>query len=366
MRIRKRQAPLPFSFLSPVPVSDPRLFSRLPVVQPANHPDADCVRTQIRTRDSDLRHMTGRKSDGDSRVYSQANAQQKVELKESLNFEGEEFDDERREEEESNDISKGRSALAAVANNGFLLPSISSSAVRRWCHGDMTVPLKKRIRGSLERNANREDPLISLEKAEKISTATMMKCKSTNNKKFLRLNGIEAGEGDGEDLEQREIETKYVTHVSCTASAKKSKRDSTIMGGSKCSRVNGRGWRCCQPTLVGYSLCEHHLGKGRLRSMTSMSSPAAYPLKKADISEQLSTTPAWLSSAVKLAGKPVSEGDGCPREGEEDDDDDGDSDRDKMMKKPLMLSPEKRVKLGMVKARSLSSLLGQTNQQRMQ
>ena len=48
-----------------------------------------------------------------------------------------------------------------------------------------------------------------------------------------------------------------------------SKRGNTIMEGSRCSRVNGRGWRCCQPTLVGYSLCEHHLGKGRLRSMTT-------------------------------------------------------------------------------------------------
>ncbi|KAJ1258514.1 hypothetical protein BS78_10G081100 [Paspalum vaginatum] len=39
-----------------------------------------------------------------------------------------------------------------------------------------------------------------------------------------------------------------------------------LLEGSRCSRVNGRGWRCSQPTLVGYSLCEHHLGKGRMRS----------------------------------------------------------------------------------------------------
>uniref|UniRef100_J3MC79 WRC domain-containing protein n=1 Tax=Oryza brachyantha TaxID=4533 RepID=J3MC79_ORYBR len=41
-----------------------------------------------------------------------------------------------------------------------------------------------------------------------------------------------------------------------------------LMEGSRCSRVNGRGWRCSQPTLVGYALCEHHLGKGRMRSVT--------------------------------------------------------------------------------------------------
>jgi hypothetical protein len=39
--------------------------------------------------------------------------------------------------------------------------------------------------------------------------------------------------------------------------------------GSQCRRRNGRGWRCSQRTLVGYSLCEHHLGKGRLKSINS-------------------------------------------------------------------------------------------------
>lgn len=39
--------------------------------------------------------------------------------------------------------------------------------------------------------------------------------------------------------------------------------------GSQCRRRNGRGWRCSQRTLVGYSLCEHHLGKGRLKSVNS-------------------------------------------------------------------------------------------------
>ncbi|KAL6912037.1 hypothetical protein ACP4OV_000842 [Aristida adscensionis] len=41
---------------------------------------------------------------------------------------------------------------------------------------------------------------------------------------------------------------------------------SVLLEGSRCSRMNGRGWRCSQPTLVGYALCEHHLGKGRMRS----------------------------------------------------------------------------------------------------
>ncbi|XP_010517712.1 PREDICTED: uncharacterized protein LOC104793121 [Camelina sativa] len=78
--------------------------------------------------------------------------------------------------------------------------------------------------------------------------------------------------------------------------------------GSRCSRVNGRGWRCCQQTLVGYSLCEHHLGKGRVRSTNKS---------------------------------------GGGRGGEK--------------KSVVVEVKKKRVKLGMVKARSISSLLGQTS-----
>ncbi|CAM0913878.1 unnamed protein product [Alopecurus aequalis] len=47
---------------------------------------------------------------------------------------------------------------------------------------------------------------------------------------------------------------------------KKRRGPAVLLEGSRCSRVNGRGWRCSQPTLVGYSLCEHHLGKGRMRA----------------------------------------------------------------------------------------------------
>ncbi|KAM0878586.1 hypothetical protein ACQ4PT_034765 [Festuca glaucescens] len=44
---------------------------------------------------------------------------------------------------------------------------------------------------------------------------------------------------------------------------KRRRGPAVLLEGSRCSRVNGRGWRCSQPTLVGYSLCEHHLTKGR-------------------------------------------------------------------------------------------------------
>ena len=110
-------------------------------------------------------------------------------------------------------------------------------------------------------------------------------------------------EEQGDDEEEEEANL-------CKKGKKRAKKSGALEEGSRCSRVNGRGWRCCQQTLYGYSLCEHHLGKGRVRSMN------------------------------KSAG--------------------GRGGRDK--KKAVVVElKSKRVKLGMVKARSISSLLGQTS-----
>ncbi|CAL5019808.1 unnamed protein product [Urochloa decumbens] len=49
-------------------------------------------------------------------------------------------------------------------------------------------------------------------------------------------------------------------------SGKKPRDPGVLLEGSRCSRKNGRGWRCSQPTMVGYALCQYHLGKGRMRA----------------------------------------------------------------------------------------------------
>ncbi|KAF5203633.1 hypothetical protein FRX31_006780 [Thalictrum thalictroides] len=36
--------------------------------------------------------------------------------------------------------------------------------------------------------------------------------------------------------------------------------------GTRCSRINGRGWQCRKTTLPNYALCEYHLGLARTRS----------------------------------------------------------------------------------------------------
>ncbi|KAH7854542.1 hypothetical protein Vadar_015105 [Vaccinium darrowii] len=217
-------------------------------------------------------------------------------------MEGEEARDQERSEEgeKSNDTKKGN-----ILDSGKVL---------------VPLPPKKR-RGSFEmRGGNNGD-----EKKKRKA-----KMKSKTNKKCVELlpkeDDDETNEGDSDG----------------GAKKKKAKRGNVIMEGSRCSRVNGRGWRCCQQTLVGYSLCEHHLGKGRLRSIASVRNRATIAPKE-DESARLSTF-----ADGKLGRKMV---------GKEDEDEDEDDDEEE---KPLMIR-KKRMKIGMVKARSISSLLGQTN-----
>jgi hypothetical protein len=209
----------------------------------------------------------------------------------------------------------------------------------RWCDGEKAFPPKKR-RSTFERRAN-EDAIM--EKDKKMKT----KMKTKMNKKCAQQN-------DNEEDHHQEKEAKEVT----VESTKKRARGGALMEGSRCSRVNGRGWRCLQQTLVGYSLCEHHLGKGRLRSMTSVRSRSlAGTAPKMDDHEPSDhdQPPPAPSSSLPQENKPKdsvldNKAHGAHGDGEDEAD----------QKKPLMVT-KKRMKLGMVKARSISSLLGQTN-----
>lgn len=208
----------------------------------------------------------------------------------------------------------------------------------RWCDGEKAFPPKKR-RSTFERRAN-EDAIM--EKDKKMKT----KMKTKMNKKCAQQN-------DNEEDHHQEKEAKEGVE-----STKKRARGGALMEGSRCSRVNGRGWRCLQQTLVGYSLCEHHLGKGRLRSMTSVRSRSlAGTAPKMDDHEPSDhdQPPPAPSSSLLQENKPK---DSVLDNKSHGDHGDGEDEADQ--KKPLMVT-KKRMKLGMVKARSISSLLGQTN-----
>lgn len=114
-----------------------------------------------------------------------------------------------------------------------------------WCNGDSAVAVPRKRRGS------RVGEDVDTVKAKPVSTSNSI---APRNNSSNNNNNASGG-----------------TEVVTGEEGKRKKRGSPVlMEGSRCSRVNGRGWRCFQQTLVGYSLCEHHLGKGRLRSMSSV------------------------------------------------------------------------------------------------
>ncbi|CAL5430803.1 unnamed protein product [Camellia sinensis] len=257
------------------------------------------------------------------------------------------------EEEKSNDTRKGSIFGAEVGTGSGLLPptpptpppTTASSHQGSWCEGDYeVVPLKKR-RGTFERRGDK-DAIIIMEKGRKMKA----KMNSKTNKKCVQPNAGDDEQGQGQGMG---IENNNVNNTGgggggggggSGGGVKKLKRGNMIMEGSRCSRVNGRGWRCCQQTLVGYSLCEHHLGKGRLRSITSVRSRAV---------ATIATTATATASAPKKEDSSLVQEEQLGQRLLDDDNVDDE-------KKPLMIT-KKRMKLGTVKARSISSLLGQTS-----
>ncbi|GAB2266898.1 hypothetical protein Dimus_001887 [Dionaea muscipula] len=245
------------------------------------------------------------------------------------------------DEDEINDFSCKRHNAAAAAEPNYApcspcsVPSSNHADHGGWCHKDKTVPWKKRIRGCSEINGCNEDgqPMMNIKDSGLQGKETKEVSGSTNHNSChgRRITTMEADTGS------------IISSVTSSASGVGKKRGmkgggGVIMEGSGCSRVNGRGWRCCQPTLIGYSLCEHHLGKGRLQRLTS--APSSPSLQK------LVQSSSALGEVIEL------------------DDDDDEEQGDKKGDKPLMtmlMRSRKRMRLGTVKARSLTSLLRQTN-----
>ncbi|QCD97524.1 uncharacterized protein LOC114164867 isoform X2 [Vigna unguiculata] len=344
MRIRKRPVLFPSS-VSPLPLSDPHLISRSPVVvqlseaasTAAKHSSSAVLHRHAaswsldRCQPSDQSLPSiGRPSNGwddpsgigESGAHRQHNKQDPLEEVVVVGREepGEDSG------EKGNHTRKGRNlgleTLAGVASP--LSPSFTPQD--RWYEEEKAIPLKKR-RGAFEENNS----------AATHSKKTKAKMKTKMNKKCSSRNEDSTEE---EDEEERKVDDVNVSV------SKKRVRGSALMEGSRCSRVNGRGWRCCQQTLVGYSLCEHHLGKGRLRSMTSVRSRsiASTAPKKVHIHHHHSS-----SSSSSLEKQNLSVAEPFVEEEEEEE-------------KPEIIT-KKRMKLGVVKARSISSLLGQTNTQ---
>ncbi|KAL0844754.1 hypothetical protein Bca101_018000 [Brassica carinata] len=258
MRIRKRQVPLPLSSLLPVPLSD-LSFNRSPTAAAASYfcgQDRDGVLASLLQLPPPPSPVPDRLIQRDVRKKNE-----KIALKD---------DDDDDVDVKSITDGSGRSLSYLYIKFFFLLASNNHS---------------KNINPPGESDSSTQ----VVEKNEK--GVTLRKRRS-----YISFEE----QGDEEEEEEEANGGRK--------GKKRAKKNGVLEEGSRCSRVNGRGWRCCQQTLYGYSLCEHHLGKGRARSMN------------------------------KSAGG---------RGGEK--------------KAVVMEVKKKRVKLGMVKARSISSLLGQAS-----
>ncbi|XP_027366150.1 putative uncharacterized protein DDB_G0274405 isoform X2 [Abrus precatorius] len=352
MRIRNRQVPFP---LLPVIHSDPNLINRSPVMVQLNEattssPKPSCTHglaiaplpllDRPQPSDQPLPPI-GKATNGCDDSTGEGGTHRRHHRKQEPLVE-----DGRWEEgggQKGNDTRKGNISCSETPAEAFS-PSSPSKQDGRWCEGEKAFPLKKR-RGSLENateDNNNDDNNNNNRKKMKMKN----KMKTKMNKKCLvqdDSNEAEEEEEEEEEVKEEEVmrETKPEVNV-----GKKRVRGSALMEGSRCSRVNGRGWRCCQQTLVGYSLCEHHLGKGRLRSMTSVRNKSIGTTSGAPKNMALVSEPSSQKQTTK-----------CSSVNYDPMDNDGE---DKDEKKPLMVT-KKRMKLGMVKARSISSLLGQTN-----
>ncbi|KAK7259549.1 hypothetical protein RIF29_25158 [Crotalaria pallida] len=368
MRIRNSKVLFPSS-LSTVPLSDPNLISRSPVVVQLNDAIAMANTTHHASADSQAASSLDRyqPSDqtlppirkpsngcddddpsgiGESGAYRQHNKQELLEEEDCRRHESAVL-----REKSNSHYRKGCSLGLEIGAHQVMLPSSPSSTQDgRWCEGEKGIPLKKR-RGGFENDGG--DGNSKKMKAPKMKTKMNKKCSTIQNDND--------NDKDWEEEEEKRRETKadhhhHVNNNNNNNVGKKRAKGSAVMEGSRCSRVNGRGWRCCQQTLVGYSLCEHHLGKGRLRSMTSVrnrssitsSSTTADKKKKKkkvhDDEDGLLSEPLGASSFPEKRTTCVSDDDPLVND-----------------EKKEVIVRKRRMKLGMVKARSISSLLGQTN-----
>lgn len=126
--------------------------------------------------------------------------------------------------------------------------------VSRWSEGEKAFPFKKRRGGYDWGEAGGE----TLEEKKK-----KMKSKVKRNISD-KYKDEDDDDDDYDDKEERAAAKNRVIR------RKGRKAGGSLKGGSRCSRVNGRGWQCSRQTLVGYSLCEHHLGKARAKSIGNM------------------------------------------------------------------------------------------------
>lgn len=80
-------------------------------------------------------------------------------------------------------------------------------------------------------------------------------------------------EAVGEQQQQEEVIEDDGEDLYTKVKRRSGRMAAAVIERSRCSRVNGKGWRCLQLARAGYSLCDHHLGRQeRLRQLGNLGS----------------------------------------------------------------------------------------------
>ncbi|KAL5995431.1 hypothetical protein ACLOJK_025493 [Asimina triloba] len=154
--------------------------------------------------------------------------------------------------------------------------------VGRWSAWEKAFPFKKRRSGGYDRGEIAGGETV----AEKKNMRSKVKRNIPNRYEEKQEEEEEEEEEDDDDDEEEEDdeddgdndddyddEEERAARAAKIQVMRRKRRKAgggVLKRGSRCSRVNGRGWQCSRLTLVGYSLCEHHLGKGRSESIGNM------------------------------------------------------------------------------------------------
>ncbi|XP_020526146.1 transcription initiation factor TFIID subunit 3-like [Amborella trichopoda] len=138
---------------------------------------------------------------------------------------------------------------------------------------------------NLEIREKTEDGLIDLNKE---ISAYVIDIESDSHSCDLKLDERETemrkNDSHGSDLKMEERENKG--------------KNEFESGGLRCSRMNGKTWRCKREALLGYALCEYHHGKARMRSINQIVSQKRGKPEKSESNREKSL------KREKMVGKP--------------------------------------------------------------
>ncbi|XP_058204847.1 uncharacterized protein LOC131318852 [Rhododendron vialii] len=147
----------------------------------------------------------------------------------------------------------GYSYGAETSGGGWSISLSPSSHQGHWCEEDKLYPLKKR----------RASFTCKL-RASTASVEEQKKCIRETPRNTEKSSVDYDYESENEEEQEDDAVEKYeAKKAECGEGGK---TVPVADSNSLCRRNNGNGWRCNRPTVLGHSLCEYHLSRARMRN----------------------------------------------------------------------------------------------------